>query len=108
MSKRLRIVIFLVSVCILSLALSVPCLAYNTYGAVGNITLNGITYYDIYNGATTSRSDLTNQVQFLRDVVTNDGNLNRWLVLGHEVLKQSGDTENLENYVSDCQTNEGC
>jgi len=71
---------------------------YQPYGPVNNIVLPGtgtqqgrnLTYYDIYGGSMDNRSDTSDQVAFLMDVVTRQDNLVKWLNLAYNILESNG------------------
>ena len=106
MSKHLRLLVFLASLFLLTVVVATSAWAYDSYGTVSDITLNGMTYYDIYSGAVTNRTDLGTQTQFLQDVVKNRNNLQNWLVLGHAVLSDElSQTSHLSNMAADCAAN---
>jgi hypothetical protein len=102
MNKYVRLSVFLVLFFVLLITLTATAVAYTTYGTIGDITLNGTTYYDLYNNAN-PRPDLTVQQQFLQDVVQNRDNYANWLVLAPEVLKQLEDSDRyLGNMATSC------
>jgi hypothetical protein len=67
-----------------------------TWGPVSDFTTTpadgspGITYYDVYNGSTTDRGDLDQQLLFYLDTVRERDNLAHWSNLGYEILKNGG------------------
>ena len=83
-------------ICLLLGLLAAPAAAYDPYGTVSDFTVQnadgtpGMTFYDIYGGATTGRGDLNDQPLFYRDVVMNRDNLTHWSNLAFEILKNGG------------------